>query len=419
MAIIAVNTIGGFEHVFSLSQTFHNNFPVTPVHDREWSKQRCLEHLRMVFSKILKPNGDNKKTTYVSDDHAYLHTRQFWTAMHPSGMRLPWEITLAVLNKDALELFHKRTKLFRNMGPHCISQQADPGDLFDKKRSSYADAGFRLARKTDGNFRQQQTISDSKDAYEKWTTPIMEELESWIISKYFQLAKRNNVPPFLKQENAAGAVLEETDTAQSSPRSSIDSVASARHVLGFLHDKVALDSGRIKGHAATHSAKKRKLVQKPAFVVDQIRSFGNCVNDEGRTMYDRTTSCFFSQLIFGCLRGSDGQLIFPMEFEIPMGSDIGHLMLPEGATFQLEGQPPMMAGIFESTSRSCDSMDEEVVNPSADVQAVEEVAGTWGSCMRSEDALLFRHKILRCLHKTADETGLLFKCGHMVSGQYD
>ena len=330
-AITAVNIIGGFEFLISLSQTFHNNF------------RCCLDHLRMAFSQILKLNGDNKKTTYVSDEHACLHTRQFWTAMHSSRMRFPWEITLPGLNKDALEFFHKRTKLFRNMGLHCMSQQADPGDLFDKKRRSYADVGLVLMGKAYGNFGQQQTSFDSKDAYEKWTTPIMEELESCIISKPCQPAKKNKVPQFLKEENAACAVLKETDTTTSPPRSSIDSVASVRHVLGSLHDKAALDSGCIKGHAATHSAEKRKLVQRPAFVVDQIRCFENYANDEERTMYDRTIPCFFSQLIFGRLQGSDGQPIFPVEFEIPMGSDIGHLMFPEWAIFQLESQPPTMA----------------------------------------------------------------------------
>ena len=154
-----------------------------------------------------------------------------------------------------------------------MSQQADPGDLFDKKRSSYADAGLRLMRKTDENFWQQQISFDRKAAYKKWTTLIMEEPGSWVISRpktgdglfellqhglvesirdalgvkatstlhgranpllrYVQFAKKNNVPPFPMKESVAYAFLKETDTAPTFPRSFITSVAFAKHVLGL------------------------------------------------------------------------------------------------------------------------------------------------------------------------------------------
>ena len=574
----------------------------------------------MASSKNLKQNGANKRTTDVSDEHVVFHTRHVWTAMHSSGMKLPWELTLPMLNKDALEPFHKRTKLLGNTGPCCMSPQADPGDLFDQKRSSYADAGLRLMRKTDENFWQQQISFDRKAAYKKWTSLIMEEPGSWVISRprkgdglfellqhglvesirdalgvkatstlhgranpllrYVQFAKKNDVPPFPMKESIAYAFLKETDTAPTFPRSFITSVAFAKHVLGLLHADEVLDSSRIKGHAAIHFAKKRKLVQRPALTVDQIKSLENCVKDEGRTMYDRIASGFFLLLVYGRLRFSDGQSITSMELEIPTGADRGYLecaaercktstslekrtrllpvvvptlsfteegwieqwircreqqglvpgsgkpMLPTPAAgggwtkipvscevagdwlraslkdvpakttavriathscksavlsmcakygmepsarrllgYHSAGKDKSMltysrdamswpirlmeemiqqinadnfvpdasrSGYFpagnptsydgkdvESTSSSCDSMDEEVFSHSADEQAVEEVAGTWGGDMSSEDALFFRHKISRCLHKTADETGLLFRCGRMVSGQYD
>ena len=46
-------------------------------------------------------------------------------------------------------------------------QQSDPGDLFDQKRSSFADAGLKLMKRTDENFWQQQISFDRKAAYKK------------------------------------------------------------------------------------------------------------------------------------------------------------------------------------------------------------------------------------------------------------
>ena len=73
----------------------------------------------------------------------------------------------------------------------------------------------------------------------------------------------------------------------------------------------------------------------------------------------------------------------------------------------------------ESSSSSCDSKDDEQFEHSADERALEEVAGTWGGERPVECAVYFRHRISRCLHVTADETGMLLKCGRMVTAQYD
>ena len=75
----------------------------------------------MALSTLLKLNGANKRTE-VSDEHAVFHTRHVWTSMHSAGMKLPWEITMPRVNKEALEPFRKRTKLFGNLGPCSVLQ---------------------------------------------------------------------------------------------------------------------------------------------------------------------------------------------------------------------------------------------------------------------------------------------------------
>jgi len=573
----------------------------------------------MALSTLLKLNGANKRTE-LSDEHVVFHTGHVWISMHSAGVKLPWEITMPRVNKEALEPFRKRTKLFGNLGPCSVLQQSDPGDLFDQKRSSFADAGLKLMKRTDENFWQQQISFDRKAAYKKWTSLIMEEPGSWIISRprtgdgltellqhgmtesikdalgvkatstlharanplmrYVQFAKQHNIPPFPMRETVVYSFLKDTDTAPTFPRSFITSVAFAKHVLGLLHTDEVLNSSRVKGHAAIHFTKKRKLVQRPALTVEQIEHLEKCVNNEERTMYDRIASGFFLLLVFGRLRFSDGQSISSMELEIPLGADRGHLecaaercktstslekrtrflpvvvptlsftedgwieqwikcreqhgltpgpgkpLLPSPAAgggwskvpvsceiagdwlrallkdvpgraspvriathscktavlamcakygmepaarrllgYHSAGKDKSMltysrdamswsirlmeemlqqskvgnfvpdasrSGYFpagepnaydgkdcDSTSSSGDSKDEEVFEHSADERAAEEVAGKWGCDLGMDGALFFRHKISRCLHATADETGMLFRCGRMVTGQYD
>ena len=71
-----------------------------------------------------------------------------------------------------------------------------------------------------------------------------------------------------------------------------------------------------------------------------------------------------------------------------------------------------------SSSSSGDSRDEDEADHTDEEQALEQFAGKWGPEIPESQAVYFRHKTSRCLHVTADETGMLFKCGRLVSGQY-
>ena len=559
-------------------------------------------------------------TKEVGDEHIIFHARHVWTSMHSSGMKLPWEISMPALSKEALEPFRKRVKLFGNMGPCSTPKHHDPVDLFDKKRSSFADAGLRLMKRTDETFWEQQISFDRKAAYKKWTSLILEDPGSWSVTRpksgdslseflqrglnesikdalgvkatstlhgranplvrYVQFAKVNNFEPFPIKEHEVYRFLKDSDTAPTFPRSFVTSVSFAKHVLGLLQTDEVLGSCRVKGYMAIHFARKRKLVQRPPLTVKQIEHLELCVKDCNRTMYDRTAAGFFLLLVFGRLRFSDGQAISSMELEVPVRSSHGYLecaaercktsttlekrtrLLPvvvptvsftEGgwiepwmkcreqqgltvgpdkpvlpspaagggwsrvpvtcevagdwlrsllkdvsckktsvriathscksailsmsAKYGMEpaarrylgyhssgkdksmltysrdamswpvrlmeemirqindhhfdpdasrsgyfpaGEPTVYEGKErESSSSSCDSKDDEQFEHSADERALEEVAGTWGGERPVECAVYFRHCISRCLHVTADETGMLLKCGRMVTAQYD
>lgn len=385
--------------------------------------------------------------------------------------------------------------------------------------------------------------------------------------------------PFPICEHVAYQFLKQADASPSFPRSLITSVAFAKHVLGLLSADNVLESCRIKGFAAMHYTKKRKLVQRPPLTVDQIIGLEKCVNDDDRTAYDRVAAGFFLVLTFGRLRFSDAQSITTMELEIPLGSKHGYLecaaercktattlekrtrLLPvviptrsfteEGwiecwlavrehaklstgkgmpllpnpaagggwtkvpitceiagdwlralikdvprpktatrvathsckssllsmcAKYGLEPAARRMLGYHsagkdksmivysrdamawpvrlmeemidqivggkfcpdesrsgyfpgartlpddskdaDSTSSSGDSQDEEEAEHTEDEKAVEKFAGVWGDVGLTDPTIYFRHRTSRCLHATADETGMLFRCGRMVTGQY-
>ena len=272
---------------------------------------------------------------------------------------------MPALSKEALEPFRKRVKLFGNMRPCSTPKHHDPVDLFDKKRSSFADAGLRLMKRTDETFWEQQISFDRKAAYKKWTSLILEDPGSWSIARpksgdslseflqrglnesikdalgvkatstlhgranplvrYVQFAKANNFEPFPIKEHEVYRFLKDSDTAPTFPRSFITSVSFAKHVLGLLQTDEVLGSCRVKGYMAIHFARKRKLVQRPPLSVKQIEHLELCVKDCNRTMYDRIAAGSFLLLVFGRLRFSDGQAISSMELEVPVGSSHGYL----------------------------------------------------------------------------------------------
>ena len=63
--------------------------------------------------------------------------------------------------------------------------------------------------------------------------------------------------------------------------------------LGHVHADSILQSCRIKGFAALHYTKKRKLVQRPPLTVAQVSQLEECVRDTNRTLYDRAAAWIF------------------------------------------------------------------------------------------------------------------------------
>ena len=74
-----------------------------------------------------------------------------------------------------------------------------------------------------------------------------------------------------------------------------------------------------------------------------------------------------------------------------------------------------------SDSSSSGSENEEELHPEGEEAACEKVLGKWHPVTNEieEEAVFVRHRISRCIHILADETGLEFLCGRKMSQSYD
>jgi hypothetical protein len=299
------------------------------------------------------------------NEHIVFHTRHAWNMLHSTSMKQPWELALPAVHKDVLEPFRKRFKVSGSLGICNGPARDHECDNLAVKYNSFADAGLKLKKKTDEHIWEQQISFERKAAYKMWTALILEHPGAWAVSRpkpgqdlmsflssgigetvkdclgvkatgtlhnrvnpmirFAQYAKDAGHEPFPICEHVAYQFLKNVDSAPSFPRSFITSVAFSKHVLGLMNADDILQSCRIKGFASLHYTKKRKLIQRPPLTVAQISFLEQCVNETGRTVYDRVAAGFFLVLTYGRLRFSDAMSISSMELEIPMGSEHGYL----------------------------------------------------------------------------------------------
>ncbi|OLP75752.1 hypothetical protein AK812_SmicGene44402 [Symbiodinium microadriaticum] len=96
------------------------------------------------------------------------------------------------------------------------------------------------------------------------------------------------------------------DPAPTFPNSLLSSLRFARFTLGLIFVDGALESGRVRGVATQHYARKRRDVRRPALTVPQVKRLEDIVLDRGRGGHDRMAAGFFLFLVYGRLRYSDG-----------------------------------------------------------------------------------------------------------------
>ena len=300
--------------------------------------------------------------------HFSMHVRHSWSMLHSSSTMTPWDNMKAFYDSAGIgEQSNKRLKVSGNLGPcNMVSTDTELTDADDATvKNSFADAGIRLKGCTDQNLWEQKLSWDRKAAIKKWMSLVLTDPGSWTICRvhfkegilssmggglvetlrdclgvkatstiharasplvrFAAYAKEAGMPALPLNEQLVYRFLKESECAPTFPKSFIIAVSFAKHVLGLLSADSVLMSARIKGYAALHYCKKRKLLQRPPLTVEQIRFLERVVQDKHRTAYDRCASGFFLFCTFGRLRFSDAQSVSSMKLEIPDGSDRGYL----------------------------------------------------------------------------------------------
>lgn len=159
---------------------------------------------------------------------------------------------------------------------------------------------------------------------------------------------------------------------------------------------------------ATHSCKASVLSMASKYGMEpaarRLLGYHSAGRDKSMLVYSRDSMSWPVRLMEGMIDDIRSKTF------IPDASRSGYF--PQG------GAPLADTKDDASSSSSGDSRDEDEADHTDEEQALEQFAGKWGPEIPESQAVYFRHKTSRCLHVTADETGMLFKCGRLVSGQY-
>ena len=190
--------------------------------------------------------------------------------------------------------------------PHSDSISTTLHDTAFKK------AGLKMLRACDEKLWSERLSDERKAAIRKWTTLVSADPMSWDIAvqhfsqgkmifasgglvdsikdslvskasstlharvnplyRFVVFCKQHSLKPWPIRESAVYDFLKsDLDFAPTFPRSFLNSISFARHVLGLKGDVDKILSGRTKGVSEEWFMKKRKLVQKPPLSVEQLK----------------------------------------------------------------------------------------------------------------------------------------------------
>ena len=291
-----------------------------------------------------------------------MHLQNVVSANYKSQRKLPWEFSLSTPWEVSKRL--RGDNLF-SIGtlppiPGNRSELNSVGltGLGDAANDAFRSAGIALRSSGDTRLWQEKLSWERKAAYKKWTSLIAKQFNSWEICR--QLWASNSM------KMAQGSLLESVmDTlgnkatstihARVSPllqmfhhyeqlghncfplaehlvydymkccdhrapsfhRSLLLAISFANFHFGLDGASSVLSSGRVKGCAQKHFAEKRKLVQRPPLMAEQVMALEAIVLDTARTDVDRLGAGFFLTLVYGRLRYSDAQQVSNLVLDMP------------------------------------------------------------------------------------------------------
>ena len=182
----------------------------------------------------------------------------------------------------------------------------------------------------------------------------------------------------------------------------------------WLRSLLKIDNAA-RNRTATHSCKASLLSMCAKFGLDhstrRILGYHTESRDRSMIIYSRDAISAPLRKMQSMLRAVRLQQFFP---DATRSGYFPSDALPEDASMEQQSD-----GSGDETNSSRGSLSEEDVNHEEDEAVVSEIVGKWDPKGADDPAQQFaRHRISRCIHSMADESGQTFTCGRTVNSRY-
>ena len=181
----------------------------------------------------------------------------------------------------------------------------------------------------------------------------------------------------------------------------------------WLRSLLKIDSSS-RDRVATHSCKASILSMAAKFGLDhstrRLLGYHTESRDRSMVIYSRDAMSAPLRKMQAMLRAIRFQQFFP---DATRSGYFVSDALPEEASLEQQSDDG------DATDSSRGSASEEEVNHDEDEAVVSELVGTWDpKCTGDAHQQFARHRISRCIHSMADESGQAFTCGRPVNNRY-
>ena len=274
-----------------------------------------------------------------------------------NNIKMPWERRF-LGPADVMQRALQPPEPMRELTSDAVASHTNDTVVEDKEVSSaFRKAGLKLIKTCDEKLWSERLSAERKAAVMKWTSLIAAEPSAWNVAiKYFSqgsmmyatgglsqsiqdalagkasstlharvnpLCRLNKfcVQHGLKAFPVSEAVIydflrSDESFAPTFPRSLLISLSFGKHVLGLRGDVESATTGRCKGVTHMFFVKKRRLVQKAALSVAQVKRLEHVVMDESAGKADRIAAGFFCFTMYSRARYSDALSVVKLTEDI-------------------------------------------------------------------------------------------------------
>ena len=277
------------------------------------------------------------------------------------NVKMPWERQF-LGPMDVINNVFSMPAPVRELSERCISpgdggERSDGGDV----QSAFRKAGLKLVKTCDERLWIERLSAERKAAVRKWTSLIASEPAAWDVAIRFysqgdmtyatgglsqsiqdalmgkaSSTLHSRVNPLFRlvkfcddhgrkafpvSEGIIYDYLKSDETfAPTFPKSLLISLSFAKHILGLRGEVDLATTGRCKGVTHSFFVKKRRLVQRPALSVAQVKKLENVVMDGNAGISDRIAAGFFCFTLYSRARYSDALRTLCCEMDWQSGS---------------------------------------------------------------------------------------------------